>query len=101
MNHPLLRFAAFGSILNQRAFSFSQDFNHPERIDDLSVFDGGQSSGRIRQASAELAQVKEMLRKATLGIGLEVDQARLAHEEAIERLTVSARAVARAEECAC
>ena len=67
---------------------------------DLNVFDGGQTSGKIRQARAELAQVKEMLRKATLGIGLEVEQARLAHEDAIERLTVNARAVEQAEESA-
>ena len=67
---------------------------------DLNVFDGGQTSGKIRQASAELAQVKEMLRRATLGIGLEVEQARLAHEEAVERLSVSARAVDQAEESA-
>jgi outer membrane protein len=67
---------------------------------DLNVFDGGQTSGKIRQASAELAQVKEMLRKATLGVGLEIEQARLAHEDAIERLTVSTRAVEQADESA-
>jgi outer membrane protein len=67
---------------------------------DLNVFDGGQTSGKIRQARAELAQVKEMLRKATLGIGLEAEQARLAHEDAVERLTVSTRAVEQADESA-
>jgi len=67
---------------------------------DLNVFDGGQTSGKIRQAGTELAQVKEMLRKASLGIGLEVEQARLAHEDAVERLTVSARAVEQAAESA-
>ena len=67
---------------------------------DLNVFDGGQTSGKIRQSTAELAQVKEMLRKATLGIGLEVEQARLAHDDAVERLAVTARAVEQAEESA-
>ena len=67
---------------------------------DLNVFDGGQTGGKIRQAAAELEAVKEMLRKATLGIGLEVEQARLAHDEAVERLAVTARAVAQAEESA-
>jgi outer membrane protein TolC len=67
---------------------------------DLNVFDGGQTSGKIRQSSAELAQVKEMLRKATLGIGLEVEQARLAHDDARERLAVTAQAVGQAEESA-
>jgi outer membrane protein TolC len=41
-----------------------------------------------------------MLRKATLGIALEVEQARLAHADAAERLAVSARAVEQAEESA-
>jgi outer membrane protein TolC len=67
---------------------------------DLNVFDGGQTSGKIRQSTAELAQVKEMLRKATLGIGLEVEQARLAHADAVERLAVTAQAVEQAEESA-
>jgi outer membrane protein len=67
---------------------------------DLNVFDGGQTSGKIRQAAAELAQVREMRRKAALAIGLEVQQARLAHESAIERLAVTARAVEQAEESA-
>ena len=67
---------------------------------DLNVFDGGQTGGRIRAAAAELEQVKEMLRKATLGIGLEVEQARLAHAEAVERLAVTARAVEQATESA-
>lgn len=67
---------------------------------DLNVFDGGTTTGKTRQAAAELAQVKEMLRKATLGIGLEVEQARLAHAEAVERLAVTARAIEQAGESA-
>ena len=67
---------------------------------DLNIFDGGQTSAKIRQSASELAQVKEMLRKATLGIGLEVEQARLAHATARERLAVTDQAVAQAEESA-
>ncbi|MFI4936788.1 MAG: TolC family protein [Caulobacterales bacterium] len=67
---------------------------------DLNVFDGGQTSGKIRQAAAELAQVKALLRKTTLGLGLEVEQARLAHADARERLAVTADVVAQAEESA-
>ncbi|PTY00654.1 TolC family protein [Opitutus sp. ER46] len=67
---------------------------------DVAVFDGGQTSGRVRQASAELAQAREMLRKLTLGISLEVEQARLAHADAVERRDVTAQAVAQAEESA-
>jgi len=67
---------------------------------DLIVFDGGQTSAKIRQAAAELAQIKEFRRKAALGIGLEVEQARLAHADAVERLAVTSRAVEQAEESA-
>ena len=67
---------------------------------DLNLFDGGQTTGRIRQASAELIQVKELRRKAELGIGLEVEQARLAHYDAVERLAVTAGVVEQAEESA-
>ncbi len=67
---------------------------------DLNVFDGGQTSAKIRQAAAELAQIKEFRRKAALGIGLEVEQARLAHADAVERLAVTSRAVEQAEESA-
>lgn len=67
---------------------------------DLNLFDGGQTSAKIRQSAAELAQVKEMLRKATLVIGLEVEQARLALANSRERLTVTDQAVAQAAESA-
>jgi outer membrane protein len=67
---------------------------------DVNLFDGGQTTGKIRQGNAEFTQVKEMLRKATLGIALEVEQARLAHADAAERLAVSGRAVEQAEESA-
>lgn len=66
----------------------------------LDVFDGGLTSGRVRQARANLDQTREMLRKATLAAGLEVDEARLAHADAVERLSVTADAVAQAEESA-
>jgi len=67
---------------------------------DLNVFDGGRTTGRIRQAGDELVQAKEVLRRATLGVSLEVEQARLAHADAVERLAVSAGAVEQAGESA-
>jgi outer membrane protein len=66
----------------------------------LHVFDGGRTAGRVRQALAEQAQAREHLRQARLGIGLAVEQARLAHADATERLTVTSAAVAQAEESA-
>ena len=65
---------------------------------DLNVFDGGQTTGKVREAAAGLVQMKEMLRKATLGVELEVEQARLAHADAVERLAVAGQAVEQAEE---
>ncbi len=67
---------------------------------EVNLFDGGQTSGKIRQARAELAQVEELLRKAELGFALEAEQARLAHAAARERLEVSAQTVVQAEESA-
>ncbi|MFZ5494628.1 MAG: TolC family protein [Verrucomicrobiota bacterium] len=67
---------------------------------DLHVFDGGLTAGKLRQAQADVAQAKELLRQTTLGIGLEVEQARLALADARERLAVSAQAVTQAEESA-
>ena len=66
----------------------------------LHALDGGRTAGRVRQALAELAQVREQLRKVRLGIGLEVEQARLAHADAVERLAVTSAVVAQAEESA-
>jgi len=67
---------------------------------DMNLFDGGQTSGKIRQAQSELAQAQELRRKLQLALSLEVEQARLAHADATERLAVSARAVEQAEESA-
>jgi outer membrane protein TolC len=67
---------------------------------DVNVFDGGQTSARIRRAEAELAEVRALERRASLGIGLEVEQARLAHLDALERVEVSALAATQAEEAA-
>jgi len=67
---------------------------------ELNVFDGGRNAGQVRAAAAELAQAKEDLRRAELAIGLEVERARLAHQDAVERLQVMAGAVTQAEESA-
>lgn len=67
---------------------------------DVKVFDGGRTSARIRQAEAELAEVRETLRRAEQGFSLEAEQARLAYAAARERLEVSAQTVLQAEESA-
>jgi len=67
---------------------------------ELNLFDGGVTTGKVRQSIAELNQVKAMQRKARLGIALEVRQARDEHTNAQERVAVSARAVEQAAESA-
>lgn len=84
-----------GWVLNRHADSWLGGLSV-----DLNVFDGGLTSGRIREAKANLVQVQQMMRKASLGIALEVEQARLAHDDAAERLSVSTAALAQAEESA-
>jgi outer membrane protein TolC len=67
---------------------------------DVNVFDGGSTAGKVRQARADVAQLKEMQRKASLGLELEAEQARLAHASAAERLAVTSQAVEQASESA-
>lgn len=67
---------------------------------DFNLFDGGQASGRVRQARAEMLQARERVRKAALGLELAAERAQLAHADARERLAVAAGAVASAEESA-
>lgn len=67
---------------------------------DMNVFDGGLTAGRVRQHAAELAELREILRKTDFALGLEVEQARLAHADAMERLALSTQVVAQATEAA-
>lgn len=66
----------------------------------LNVFDGGRSKAKVLQAEAGLSEIREYIRKAELGIGLEVEQARLALELAKERVAVTTLSLAQAEESA-
>lgn len=93
---------AFASVQHDRGWQLDRHGNSwlAGVSVDMNVFDGGQTSGKIRQAQAELTQVQEMLRKAELGFALEAEQARLTHAAARERLEVSAATVAQAEESA-
>jgi outer membrane protein TolC len=67
---------------------------------DFNIFDGGTAAARVRRNEAELQAISEMLRRATLGISLEVEHARLSYEQTIERLDVTATAVEQADESA-
>ncbi len=67
---------------------------------DLNVFDGGKTASKVRQADAQLAELRQYIRKAELGIGLEVEQARLALELSRDRVAVTDLALRQAEESA-
>lgn len=98
--HPEVN--AFGSVQHDRGWETNESGNSwmAGVAVKLNIFDGGSTSGKIQQAEAELEEVREMLRKAELGVGLEVEQARLAHDSALERLAVATTAVVQAEESA-
>lgn len=93
---------AFGSVQHDRGWETNNSGNSwmAGVAVKLNIFDGGSTAGKINQAEAELEEVHEMLRKTELGVGLEVEQARLTHESALERLAVATTAVAQAEESA-
>lgn len=67
---------------------------------ELNVFDGGKTTSEIKQADAQLAELREHIRKAELGIGLEVEKARLALVLARDRVSVTGLAMQQAEESA-
>lgn len=85
-----------------QGWHFNQHADHQQAgiVVDFNVFDGGRTSGQIRRAKAELAQAKAQLRKATLSLELEAQQARLSYADAIERLAVTVGAVSQADESA-
>lgn len=64
------------------------------------VFDGLGTPARVRQAQAEIGVTEQALRKTRLGISLQVEQARIRLEDAVERLGVTEREIELAEESA-
>ena len=81
-NSPLM---AFGSILNQRAFNFGLDFNHPGRIDNLNatgtvaynLYSGGRATAVRTAARAGAAAADRDLRAAQQQLATEVVRAAL------------------------
>jgi outer membrane protein TolC len=65
-----------------------------------NLFNGKRTSAEIAKANAMLAETKERRRKTALAINLEVEQARLFLEETEQRLEVTEKMVAQAEESA-
>jgi len=65
-----------------------------------SLFDGHRTSAAVARAKARLAEAREQKRKLSLAINLEVQQARLALEQAKQRLKVTKKMVEQADESA-
>ena len=63
----------------------------------LDLFDGKRTSGKVAETMARLLEIRERKRKTALAINLEVEQARLALKDAIERLGVTQKMVEHAE----
>jgi len=62
------------------------------------LFDGHRTQAEIAKAEASLNELREQRRKTELAVGLEIKQARLSLADAEERLAVSEKTVAQAEE---
>ena len=83
---------AFGSILNQRAFNFGLDFNHPGRIDDLNatgtvaynLYSGGRASAGLSAAKSGALAAEQDLRAAQEQLGRDVVKAYLSIRKARE-----------------
>mgnify|MGYP003676179631 CR=1 FL=1 len=65
-----------------------------------AVFDGKTASSKIRAARADYAEAEAGLSQLGLALSLELEQARLAHEFAVEQLAVTATLVDQADESA-
>ncbi len=66
----------------------------------FNLFEGHGASARIARAMAQLREKKELRRKTYLAINLEVEQARLALEQANQRMLVTEKMVEQARESA-
>lgn len=96
----LPRLAAFGSLDYDRGWKLDGDGTSYTAglLLQWNLFDGRLTRGKVAEAQAGLDQALEQERKLKLGLGFEVEQARLNLREANERLAVTAKAIAQAEE---
>ena len=62
------------------------------------LWDGQLTRGKLREARARLESAQESERKLRLAIDLEAERARLSFQDALERLTVTDKAVSQAVE---
>lgn len=86
---------AFGQVEHNRGTTFDNDgSNYTLGIRaQWNIWDGGRTKAQVEAATAELTAAQESVRRARLMVNTEVQQARLALNEAAERLNVSARSI--------
>ncbi len=96
----LPRLAAFGSVDHDRGWKLDGEGTSYTAgvLLQWNLFDGRLTRGKVAEARARWDMALETERKLRLGLGLEVEQARLNLREAEERLAVTAKAVTQAEE---
>ncbi len=91
-------YAAYGVDSSNLRFSGKADNWTVGVAADWNLFAGGRDRARARRAEAQLAEAREGERKLVLGIELEVRRARLAVEEARERIETADGGVKSADE---
>lgn len=64
------------------------------------IFDGGRTRGQVQRSLAEQSQARAAQRKIDLQLQLQLEQARLAHDLAVNQLRMTSRLVDQAEESA-
>lgn len=91
---------AFGGAEHNRGGKFDgQGTNYTVGVMvQWDLWDGRLTEGRVREAEAEHTAAQEAVRRQRLAVALEVKQARIALNEADERLRVSAKSIQLAEE---
>lgn len=96
----LPRLAAFGSLDYDQGWKLEGEGTSYTAgvLLQWNLFDGRLTRGKVAEAQAGLDQALEQERKLKLGLGFEVEQARLNLREANERLAVTAKAITQAEE---
>lgn len=93
---------AFGSADYNRGWEFDGDGRSYTAgvLLQWDIWDGQLTKGKVNAARAQLESVLEQERKVKLAIDLDLEQARLRHREAAERLAVTEKSVEQAEESA-
>ncbi len=93
----------FGSYQVDQGFTYEENSGNSWMAGvrlNYTLYEGRSTSAAVARASADLTRAQEMKRKTSLSIGLEIEKAELALQQAEERLQVTKKMVELAEESA-